>query len=142
MTTQTKRHRLEVIPQIGCVRHLREEHVGRIAVTVDGHPEIYPVNYAVDAKGRIVFRTDPGSKLGGIVRNRTIAFEIDGIDEDRRGGWSVLMVGDARWLSDKEAAALTDVVLEPWATGDKACFVRITPSKTTGRWINIYQEAS
>jgi hypothetical protein len=140
MRATTSTHRLEVIPPIGCQRHLREEHVGRIAVIIDGHPEIFPVNYAVDGHGRIVFRTDPGSKLAGIVRHSTVAFEIDGIDEDRRGGWSVLVIGGARWLTAGDAGQLAELSLEPWAAGEKACYVRIAPARITGRWIDIFRE--
>ena len=109
------------------------------AVNVGGQPEIFPVNYAVDIKGRIVFRTDPGSKLGAIVHDSTVAFEIDGIDEKRHGGWSVLVVGSARWLTSPEVEQVADLELEPWAAGEKANYVRITPTKTTGRWIDIYR---
>ena len=92
------RTKLEVLSTIACDRHLRTETVGRIAVMVDDHPEIFPVNYAVDERGDIFFRTDPGTKLNAAATAPTIAFEIDGFDEDRELGWSVLAVGPARWL--------------------------------------------
>jgi nitroimidazol reductase NimA-like FMN-containing flavoprotein (pyridoxamine 5'-phosphate oxidase superfamily) len=140
MSKAIAKHRLEAIPPMGCERHLRSERVGRVAVIVDGHPEIFPVNYAVDPQGRIVFRTDAGTKLGAVVHASTVAFEVDGIDHERHGGWSVLVVGTARWLTDDEAAAAATLPLEPWAAGEKASFVRITPDKTTGRWIDLYRE--
>src|SRR5205814_9290916 len=90
---------LEEISLIGCDRHLRTETIGRVAVLVDGHPEIFPVNYAMDERGDIFFRTDPGSKLSAVATAPTIAFEIDGLDEENNLGWSVLAVGPARWLS-------------------------------------------
>ena len=54
---------LEVLSPIVRNMHLRREDVGRVALLVEGHPEIFPVNYAVDESGDIFFRTDPGSKL-------------------------------------------------------------------------------
>jgi nitroimidazol reductase NimA-like FMN-containing flavoprotein (pyridoxamine 5'-phosphate oxidase superfamily) len=55
--------------------HLRQGDVGRVAVMVDGHPEIFPVNSVVDAAGDIFFRTDPGTKLDGAARADVISFE-------------------------------------------------------------------
>lgn len=43
---------------------LRRAVVGRLALTVDGRPEIFPVNHMVD-HGTVVFRTAVGTKLGG-----------------------------------------------------------------------------
>jgi len=133
---------LQLIPPTGCERHLRHENVGRIAVIVDGHPEVFPVNYAVDADGGIVFRTDEGTKLDALTRNSTVAFEIDGLDEQRHLGWSVLAVGKARWVtSTPELAELRKLDLEPWAVGDKVHFVRVAPTKVTGRQIHHARKA-
>ncbi|MEY2420669.1 MAG: uncharacterized protein QOI95_736 [Acidimicrobiaceae bacterium] len=127
---------LEALTPIACSMHLRHEDVGRVAVMVDGHPEIFPVNYAMDERGDIFFRSDPGSKLDAVATAPTIAFEIDGVDEDRHSGWSVLAVGPARWLAHPsqttEARALP---LQPWAPGEKAHVVRLSPTKVTGRRI-------
>ncbi|HEX4821708.1 MAG TPA: pyridoxamine 5'-phosphate oxidase family protein [Acidimicrobiales bacterium] len=133
----TQRHiGLEEMPPIGCDRHLRTETIGRVAIVVDGHPEIFPVNYAVDERGDIFFRTDPGTKLAAVATAPTIAFEIDGVDEEHRLGWSVLAVGPARWLSTPEQLEhVRALALEPWAAGEKANVVRLSPVKVTGRRI-------
>ena len=55
MAVINARKGLEPIPMLGCMRHLRTETIGRVAVMVDGHPEIFPVNYAFD--GRDVVRS-------------------------------------------------------------------------------------
>jgi hypothetical protein len=72
----------------------------------------------------------------------TIAFEVDGIDDNNHLGWSVLAVGPARWLSTREqlehALALH---LQPWAAGEKANVVRLSPTKVTGRRIHRGREA-
>jgi nitroimidazol reductase NimA-like FMN-containing flavoprotein (pyridoxamine 5'-phosphate oxidase superfamily) len=136
MTVIAGRTRLEEISLVGCDRHLRTEAIGRVAVMVDGHPEIFPVNYAVDQRGDIFFRTDPGSKLNAVATAPTIAFEIDGIDEENELGWSVLVVGPARWLgSPGQVAHARTLPLQPWAAGEKANVVRLAPTKITGRRI-------
>jgi nitroimidazol reductase NimA-like FMN-containing flavoprotein (pyridoxamine 5'-phosphate oxidase superfamily) len=107
-----------------------------VAVLVDGDPEIFPVNYAVDEHGDIFFRTDPGTKLDAVATSSTIAFEIDGIDEERELGWSVLAVGRARRLgTPEEITHARTLPLQPWAAGDKASIVRLSPTKVTGRRI-------
>jgi nitroimidazol reductase NimA-like FMN-containing flavoprotein (pyridoxamine 5'-phosphate oxidase superfamily) len=131
------RTKLEMLSPIACDRHLRSETVGRIAVMVDDHPEIFPVNYAVDERGDIFFRTDPGTKLNAAATAPTIAFEIDGFDEERELGWSVLAVGQARWLArPQDIAKVRTLPLKPWAAGEKANVIRLTPAKVTGRQIS------
>ena len=132
MTVIEHRDGMEILSTIGCDRHLRSESIGRVAVMVDGHPEVFPVNYAVDERGDIFFRSDPGSKLAAVATAPTIAFEIDSIDEEREVGWSVLVVGRARWLaSPEQIAKVRTLPLKPWAAGEKANVVRLTPTKIT-----------
>jgi nitroimidazol reductase NimA-like FMN-containing flavoprotein (pyridoxamine 5'-phosphate oxidase superfamily) len=127
---------LELLSPVACDRHLRTEEIGRIALMVgDDHPEIFPVNYAVDDRGDIFFRTEPGTKLDAVAKAPTIALEIDGIDEERHLGWSVLVVGAARHLGLPEEIAKARSMLQPWASGDKAQVVRLRPSKISGRRI-------
>ena len=134
MSTTTHRVGMEEIPLTGCDRYLRSETVGRVAVIVDGHPEIFPVNYAIDERGDIYFRTDPGTKLNAVATAPTVAFEIDGLDDENELGWSVLAVGPARWLSTPEQLAHARTLpLQPWAAGEKANVVRLAPTKLTGR---------
>ena len=103
---------LELLSPVACELHLRTETIGRVALMVDDdHPEIFPVNYAVDDRGDIFFRTDPGTKLHAVDKAPVIAMEIDGIDEERHLGWSVLAVGEARHLglADERHHAHPDV---------------------------------
>jgi nitroimidazol reductase NimA-like FMN-containing flavoprotein (pyridoxamine 5'-phosphate oxidase superfamily) len=115
--------------------HLRQADVGRVGVLVNGHPEIFPVNYVVDDAGDIFFRTDPGTKLDGAARADIIAFEIDGIDEERQNGWSVLAVGAAHLVAETQQIHTIRSRLQPWAAGDKANIVRLHVTKLTGRRI-------
>jgi len=128
---------LEVLSPVACDRHLRTESVGRVALPVDGHTEIFPVNYAVDERGDIYFRTDPGTKLHAVSNAPTVAFEIDGLDEQRHTGWSVLVVGQAVHIGHPdELTHARSLPLLPWASGEKAEIVRLRPAKTTGRRIH------
>src|SRR4051794_17091503 len=119
-----------------CHRHLRQEHVGRMAVVVGDHPEIFPVNYVVDENNDVWFRTDAGTKLDAVEPAHNVAFEIDGIDESFEAGWSVLVVGQAHRTADPDAIARVDALgLAPWAPGEKENVVQIKAAKVTGRRI-------
>ncbi|HET7398606.1 MAG TPA: pyridoxamine 5'-phosphate oxidase family protein [Intrasporangium sp.] len=115
-----------------CWALLRTATVGRLAVLVDGEPDIFPVNFAVD-HGSVVFRTDAGTKLSASI-GQVVAFEADGYDADTREAWSVVAKGKA-----VEIQQMYDVLdammlpLFPWQPGPKSHYVRIDPTSVTGR---------
>jgi nitroimidazol reductase NimA-like FMN-containing flavoprotein (pyridoxamine 5'-phosphate oxidase superfamily) len=115
---------------------LARHQIGRIAV-VDHHgPMMVPVNYVLD-RHMVVFRTDEGTKLDAACRGSRVAFEIDEIDSATRTGWSVLVRGEAVEVTDvAELGRLRDLMLQPWAPGAKARYVRILPAVVTGRRIS------
>ncbi len=104
---------------------------GRVALSVGGQPDIYPINfYAGD--GRIVFRTAEGAKLSEIAVNENVAFEAD--DHSDEGGWSVVAKGTARVLvSTRDIAAADELPLTPWIPTLKYNYVEIAVSEITGR---------
>lgn len=126
---------LELLTEDECLALLRDTSVGRVGITVGGLPVILPVNYACH-EGDIVFRTGSGTKLRAAVRNAVIAFEADVIHPDDRSGWSVLVVGRARELSDEaEIAAVEQLGIEPWVSGSLGHIVRLHPEFISGRRI-------
>ena len=97
--------------------------------TMDDSPDLRPA---------VVFRTDPNSKLGQAVTSTTATFEIDGIDERERTGWSVVVAGRADEVVDPaELDELRQTPLLPWAPGDRSQYVRITPEVVTGRCTSV-----
>ena len=135
MATIDARTWLEHLSPGECWRLLAATPVGRIGVLNDSAPEIYPVNHVVD-RDTILFRTDPGSKLRGLLHSPAVCYQVDGIDPTDATGWSVLVKGRAVELHDpdalRDAAALP---LRYWALGDKAHWIRIVPHEITGRRI-------
>ncbi|MDN3903527.1 pyridoxamine 5'-phosphate oxidase family protein [Arthrobacter sp. YD2] len=116
-----------------CWDYIRRAQFGRLAVIVDGRPEIFPINFAVD-HGSVVFRTAAGTKLSGALSGNTVAFEIDGYDDNLSSAWSVVLKGTASLLADNEdLLASEDLPLFPWQAGTKNAFVRIDPEVTSGR---------
>ena len=126
---------LEILQPTECWRLLAGEELGRVAILVDGVPEIYPVNHIVDSE-TIVFRTARGSKLRGLVRSPIVCFEVDGADPVERCGWSVMVKGRAVEVAGGAAIdRLTGLDLRYWAAGEKQYWIRIEPVAVSGRRI-------
>ena len=73
-----------------CKELLAQHSAGRIGFMAPDGPQILPVTYQY-RNGSVIFRTSPLGALAGLVRRTSVAFEIDGIDEQTKSGWSVLM---------------------------------------------------
>jgi nitroimidazol reductase NimA-like FMN-containing flavoprotein (pyridoxamine 5'-phosphate oxidase superfamily) len=121
-----------------CIDRLASAHVGRLAFTVDGRPEIFPINYALDGE-TVLFRTAEGTVLShaGL---REVAFEVDHIDEESRTGWSVVVHGHADDIADAIDATserLREVPLITWAPGQRGHWFAIRPQKITGRRLQV-----
>jgi uncharacterized protein len=127
---------LEHLSPERCWERLAQVPVGRLGVLVDGAPEIYPVNHAVDER-TIVFRVDPGTKLRGLLDSPKVCFEVDGVDADAQTGWSVLVKGRAAELTRAaDLRAVADLPLRIWSIGPKGHWIRILPTEVTGREIH------
>lgn len=121
---------LHAIDRDECLHILASHHLGRLAVSIQDQPVIFPVNYALDGRS-IVFRTDRGTKLYGAC-NRPVAFEVDGIEGG--DGWSVLVIGTAELVeAADEIVRLQKLSLGPWNPGPKEYWVRIRSGAITGR---------
>ncbi len=121
-----------------CADLLAASRLGRLGVIIDGRPEIFPVNHVYDrASDSVVFPTRDGTKLHGALDWPWVAYEVDGVDPDDAGGWSVAVVGAAEEITGTDEIArlaLERHVL--WAAGESAHWIRIVPSKMTGRRIS------
>jgi uncharacterized protein len=120
-----------------CLRLLGSVSVGRVGVTIEALPAVFPVDFVVN-DGAIVFRTVPGTKFDAATSDYVVAFEADaeGTTEDPTR-WSVLVRGIARVLTEPaEISAARQLPLESWAwEGGADRFVRIYPTVITGRRI-------
>jgi nitroimidazol reductase NimA-like FMN-containing flavoprotein (pyridoxamine 5'-phosphate oxidase superfamily) len=124
------------IPPHEALALLRQSPVGRLAVVVQGKPDIFPVNHLVD-HGTVVFRTAPGTKMSA-AQGRPVAFEVDGYDVSRGEAWSVVVHGVGRLISDTdEAIEALQLPIFPWEGGVKPEVVRITPREITGRRFRV-----
>jgi nitroimidazol reductase NimA-like FMN-containing flavoprotein (pyridoxamine 5'-phosphate oxidase superfamily) len=113
-----------------CLALLRTEQVGRLAVVVCGRPEIFPVNYALDASDSVILRTAAGTKLTAALNN-PVAFEVDRIEADTHGGWSVVVHAVAH---QTQRVAPGDRPLRSWRQGASQ-LVRLAHTSISGRRI-------
>lgn len=117
-----------------CVQLLQATTLGRLAVTNSALPMILPVNYAMEG-ANIVFRTGQGGLLDRTCRNTVVAFEIDGYDDEKRSGWSVVVVGVANVLYAGDWLRAVELGLTSAGASDGAVFVKIVPGAITGRLV-------
>ncbi|QWT24422.1 pyridoxamine 5'-phosphate oxidase family protein [Subtercola sp. PAMC28395] len=104
---------------------------GRIGVSVDDQPEIFPVNYFSNGSA-IVFRTASGTKLTELMTNKTVVFEVDASTDE--GTWSVTVKGTAHAVTDDfEVPDAAFTALPDWVPTEPYVFVHITPTSIVGR---------
>jgi nitroimidazol reductase NimA-like FMN-containing flavoprotein (pyridoxamine 5'-phosphate oxidase superfamily) len=105
--------------------------LGRLVTSVDGQPEIFPVNFVVQHR-TVLFRTAEGTKLASAAINSRVLFEAD--DHNPVEGWSVIVKGAARVLrAADEIQDAEQAPLLPWTAWRKPNYVRILPVSITGR---------
>ena len=122
---------VSILPVNQCWDLLAGVTLGRLVTSVDGQPEIFPVNYVVQ-RHTVLFRTAEGTKLVSTAINNRVLFEVD--DHNVAEGWSVIIKGIARSLrtnEDIEEAERAQVL--PWTSSEKSHYVRIIPEVVTGR---------
>ncbi|MFJ5956435.1 pyridoxamine 5'-phosphate oxidase family protein [Paenarthrobacter sp. NPDC092416] len=127
----------EVLQADDCWRLLGETNVGRLSVTVDGHPDIFPVNFAVDNQ-TIVFRSGKGTKQQALEKDSVVALEADSVSAEFGIAWSVVVKGAAE-DAGPDAPSLDDVrrALFPWQGIGQDYLYRIVPRSVTGRRFDL-----
>ncbi len=110
-------------------------YVGRLGFIVEGRPMILPINYLAD-DDTIVFCTEPGTKLSAVGDGAPVVFEVDDSRALYHAGWSVVVSGIAREVTDPtELDGLRRGPLHSWATHATEHWVRISIDEVSGRRI-------
>jgi nitroimidazol reductase NimA-like FMN-containing flavoprotein (pyridoxamine 5'-phosphate oxidase superfamily) len=125
-----------------CEAHLAGSVLGRLAVIVDGRPGIFPINHVFDPVTRCVaFPTNARTKLHAALGWPSVAYEVDGIEPEDAGGWSVVVVGRAEEITDPaEIARVEGLRHVLWRTEDAVHWIRIVPTQVTGRRIGAMRQ--
>jgi nitroimidazol reductase NimA-like FMN-containing flavoprotein (pyridoxamine 5'-phosphate oxidase superfamily) len=125
---------VEVLDEEECKRLLQSQDLGRIAIVIDGRPQIFPVNYVFD-EGVVVFRTTAGLKLehGPL---SAVAFETDHVDHEKGLAWSVMIQGTAQTITgaiDSLSERLRRLPVVPAVPGDRRDWMGVYAHEVTGR---------
>ncbi|MEV8550223.1 pyridoxamine 5'-phosphate oxidase family protein [Streptomyces glaucescens] len=120
-----------------CRALLSTHGVGRLAMTTASGPVVVPVNYSV-IDGTIVLRTAAGTTPWQAI-DQHVAFEVDRIDEAFSEGWSVLVRGRARAVTNPDEVGRLEerAYSAPWVGGRRDQWVSIDPAGMTGRRIKV-----
>jgi nitroimidazol reductase NimA-like FMN-containing flavoprotein (pyridoxamine 5'-phosphate oxidase superfamily) len=120
-----------ILSEHECWDLLKSVALGRLVTSVDGRPEIFPVNFVVQ-RHTVLFRTAEGTKLISTAINNHVVFEAD--EHNVVEGWSVIVKGVARSLRTvEEVEEAESAQLLPWTARAKTHYVRVLPEMVTGR---------
>ena len=141
-TATTTPARIEELDEADCLTLIAPGGIGRIAYASRYGQTLLPVNYQLLDK-TIVFRTGEDSPLEEDLQTGIrhaeyqVAFEIDEINLAEKNGWSVLVQGPAHHVdSETEQAAVRQTGVQPWSGGAKEHYIRVVPTRITGRRIH------
>ena len=119
-----------------CATLLARGGIGRVAVRDGAEVDVFPVNYTV-VDDVIVFRTATPTVLARLA-DGAVTFEIDEVDPGLRTGWSVVVHGTARVLTEPELHRIEAAAhVEPWAGGHRDLYIALTPDRISGRRIRV-----
>ena len=107
--------------------------IGRLVFTHEALPAIRPVNHLVEAESIVVRATAGAAITSAAGRDgAVVAYEADEIDPNTQLGWSVIIVGTARLLTDEQAAARYRARLRPWISEVADDVITISADIVTG----------
>jgi uncharacterized protein len=119
------------MPRGECLDLVRQQSVGRIAITRDALPVIHSVDYAFDGT-TIVFRAPRDGALAGACRSSVVAFEVDDRAVAPAPRRSVCVVGVADQLDTAETMRVLGLAL-PTVGGQADAFIGVTVGSVSGR---------
>ncbi|MGW4894052.1 pyridoxamine 5'-phosphate oxidase family protein [Kitasatospora sp. NPDC004240] len=127
---------LEPLQRAEALRLLGSVPFGRVVFTAQALPAIRPVNHLL-VDDVVVIRTHDGAALttaalGADTDGVVVAYEADAIDPVTRLGWSVVVTGYARAVTDPHRLAHYQRLLRPWVNASMDHTVAIRPDLVTG----------
>jgi nitroimidazol reductase NimA-like FMN-containing flavoprotein (pyridoxamine 5'-phosphate oxidase superfamily) len=129
----------EVLGENECLTLLEQVSIGRVGLSVGALPVVLPVNFVL-VPGGILLRTSEGAKLHAAWDQAVVAFEADHFDPLTRTGWSVLVQGRSRVVTDAvEIERHLAQPLLPWADPFAERFVEIRCERVSGRRVGHLQ---
>lgn len=116
------------------LRRLGSVPIGRIVFTRHALPVIRPVNHLLD-NGQVIIRSHEGSAIAAATdhgEGTVVVYEADDLDPVTRTGWSVMVTGLARLITDPGQKSRYQKTLRPWIAAPMSHVVRIDPQIVSG----------
>ncbi len=123
----------QLLDRTESMRLLAGVEYGRVVFNMQALPAIRPVNHLVD-DGRIVIRTRLNSGISSVTESPdsvVVAYEADSFDSRTRTGWSVVVTGHARTVTEPGDVARYERLLQPWVNHADTV-IAIAPEIVTG----------
>lgn len=137
MAMEVDRNGLEVLARDQCLNLLATATIGRVGLTTGALPTILPVNFRLDGD-RILIRSGEGAKMDAALQDAVVAFEVDDFDPIDHSGWSVVVTGVARAITDEDELRSLDVVpIARWAPRGNGRVVSISTDMVSGRRLGL-----
>lgn len=132
-STTADSRQLKNLSEEEALRRLASVPLGRIVFTRQALPAVRPVNHLV-VDGDVIIRSSEGTILSSEVApaGAVVAFEADELDGAERLGWSVIITGMARLVTDPQDIERFQARLRPWVAGTMDQVIRIRPEIVTG----------
>ncbi|MCE7002056.1 pyridoxamine 5'-phosphate oxidase family protein [Kibdelosporangium philippinense] len=121
---------LKELPREQSLRLLGSVSIGRMVFNQHALPAIRLLNHVVD-DGAVLVRTHLRAAVLGTV-GMVVAYEADAIDVRTRLGWSVVVTGVARLVTDSGQVVRYEQMLHPWVRQQMDYVIRIDPEIVTG----------
>jgi hypothetical protein len=118
---------------------LGRARIARLAYVDGDEPVVVPVNVLVDGEQRVVFHAAADGPLAAL-HGRRVGVEVDGFDEGERTGWSILVHGVARDVTEADdlaALVARRAAVDCWAPGRRDRVMVVLALAITGREITV-----
>ncbi len=121
------------LPRAAAMALLASVPVGRLVFTQQALPAIRPVNHVVEDDIIVVGLTS-GSAIAASTgaSGSVVAYEADALDLGSRLGWTVIVVGVARPVTDADVVLRHRARLQPWLGGVMTDIIEISSEIVTG----------
>ncbi|MFG2415418.1 pyridoxamine 5'-phosphate oxidase family protein [Streptomyces goshikiensis] len=126
----------EQLDRSEALRLLGTVPLGRIVFTHQALPAIRPVNHVVEGED-VIIRLDEGASRASLVAKPgtpgiVLAYEADAIEPHTHLGWSVVVIGYAELVENRNDAERLEALLDPWTHRPMAGVLRIRAELVTG----------
>ncbi|MDR7086369.1 nitroimidazol reductase NimA-like FMN-containing flavoprotein (pyridoxamine 5'-phosphate oxidase superfamily) [Aeromicrobium panaciterrae] len=131
---------ISVLDEQECYQLLSTTTVGRVAFISHHGQQLLPLNFAM-VDGVIYFRVNEEGVLSELADGLVdVAFEVDHHGTTTRDAWNVTVRGTTSRVHESAGLASTANLasLRPWAPGERALVVALTPELIDGRRVSSH----